>query len=690
MLFKYLYVYLFIFSFSLHSYSQNLESNYDFIAELAEEFVTRSDDEADYSVIYDDLIDLYYHPLDLNYSEVEEFEKLHILNEFQIYSINKYRKANGLFLSVYELTYVYGFSVELVKKILPFIIVSDQKTDTDLFSKGLFPKGKQEIMIRAQQIIEKQNGYIIEDSAKTENNYYLGTPNKLYTKYRYNYNNNIFAGITAEKDQGEEFFTGSNQTGFDFYSGYYQIKNYKWLNDFIVGDYHNNIGQGLVIWPGYSTGKSSYILNTAKANQGIQRKSSINENQYLRGVAGSIQNNNIIYTIYFSSKKIDANITLIDSLTQNPIQFSSFQNSGLHNTNNYISDEKSVNEIIYGTSCQWKNEILKIGGNFTSVNYSAEFEPQPEPYNNFKKLDLQNYYTSIFYNLYFKNSHFFGEYAYQINHGISFLNGASLKVAPRFELSLLQRYYDKKFYSPYSNAFGESSVNNDESGIFIGCNIYLFRNWKLTAYYDLFKFSWLKYQVNSPSSGNDYLVQLNYTLSDDIDMYIRYKEKNKTQEISNETDNSLLFEPVYRKTFRYQINYKISEILYLKNRIEISKYQIDDKIDKGFLFYQDIIFKPSKPKISAYFRYSIFDTDTYDSRIYAYENDVLYAFSIPAYYYKGIKYYFMLKYKFAYKLDTWIRFSQTIFSDRDIIGSGITQIDGNTKSEIKVQLRYKF
>jgi len=688
--FKISFLLLICLIFCYKLYSQENLTELEFIAELAEEFVAINDQGADYSVIYDDLTDLYNNPLNLNYSEADEFEKLHILNKFQIYSITNYRETNGLFLSVYELAYVYGFTEEIVKKILPFISVSTHKPEVKLLSKGLFPKGKQELWMRSQQIIEKQNGYIIEDSAKTENNYYLGSPVKIYIKYRYSYNNNIFAGITAEKDQGEEFFIGSNQTGFDFYSGYYQIKNYKWINNFIIGDYHNNIGQGLVIWPGYSTGKSIYILNTAKTNQGIQRKSSINENQFLRGIAGSIKKDNTIYTVYFSTKNIDANVTLMDSLTQNPILFSSFQNSGLHNTVNYTSDKKSIYEIIYGTSCEWKNEILKIGGSFNSFNYNAGYEPQAEPYNNFKNLDLNNYYTSIFYNLHFKYSNFFGEYACQINHGYSFLNGVLLKAAPRFELSILQRYFDKKYYSPYSNAFGENSVNNNESGIYTGCNIYLFRNWKLTAYYDLYKFSWLKYQLNSPSTGNDYLIQLNYTLSDYFNMYLRYKEKTKIKQFNSTIDNNILFEPYYKKALRYHINYKISDVVYFKNRIEILNYQIDDNIDKGFLFYQDIIIKPVKPKFSLYFRYSVFDTDTYDTRIYAYENDVLYAFSIPAYYNKGIRYYIMLKYKFGYKLDTWIRFSQTSYSDRNIIGSGITQINGNTKSEIKVQLRYKF
>ncbi len=91
-----------------------------------------------------------------------------------------------------------------------------------------------------------------------------------------------------------------------------------------------------------------------------------------------------------------------------------------------------------------------------------------------------------------------------------------------------------------------------------------------------------------------------------------------------------------------------------------------------------------------YFRYAIFDTNSWDERLYAYENDVLYAFSIPAYYDKGNRYYFMLKWDAADWLDCRLRFAQTVFFDKEVIGSGTDEIEGNHKSEVKVQLRMKF
>ncbi|MEO6837462.1 MAG: hypothetical protein ABI185_03680, partial [Ginsengibacter sp.] len=89
-------------------------------------------------------------------------------------------------------------------------------------------------------------------------------------------------------------------------------------------------------------------------------------------------------------------------------------------------------------------------------------------------------------------------------------------------------------------------------------------------------------------------------------------------------------------------------------------------------------------------RLSYFETDGYDSRIYAFENDVLYGYSIPVFFNKGFRYYANLHYKFSKKLGVWTRFSQFVYADQFEIGSGLDKIKGNKKSEIKFQVIYSF
>ena len=89
-------------------------------------------------------------------------------------------------------------------------------------------------------------------------------------------------------------------------------------------------------------------------------------------------------------------------------------------------------------------------------------------------------------------------------------------------------------------------------------------------------------------------------------------------------------------------------------------------------------------------RYALFDCPSYDSRIYAYENEILYSYSIPAYYGTGSRLYAMTRITAGKHLDFWVRYAQTWYTDRTSIGSGLEQIQGNLKSEVKLQMRVKF
>ncbi len=89
-------------------------------------------------------------------------------------------------------------------------------------------------------------------------------------------------------------------------------------------------------------------------------------------------------------------------------------------------------------------------------------------------------------------------------------------------------------------------------------------------------------------------------------------------------------------------------------------------------------------------RLQYFETDSYNSRMYAYENDVLYSYSIPVFYDKGYRYYINLNYDLNERLSVWARFVQTIYSNKIIVGSGLDEIQRNKRSEIKLQLIASF
>ena len=105
--------------------------------------------------------------------------------------------------------------------------------------------------MRYQQVLEEKKGFSpTTDSAlaASPNSRYKGDPTKLYTRYRYKYGNHISLGFTAEKDAGEEFFTGTQPNGFDFYSAHFFLRNQGFVKQLAIGDFQAQFGKGLTYW----------------------------------------------------------------------------------------------------------------------------------------------------------------------------------------------------------------------------------------------------------------------------------------------------------------------------------------------------------------------------------------------------------------------------------------------------------
>jgi hypothetical protein len=175
-------------------------------------------------------------------------------------------------------------------------------------------------------------------------------------------------------------------------------------------------------------------------------------------------------------------------------------------------------------------------------------------------------------------------------------------------------------------------------------------------------------------------------------MYFRFRDRIRSRNITGEDDLDIDY-PIgqHQQNFRFDVSYKISPSFKLRNRVEYVAFsQPNQATETGYVILQDIVYKPISKPLTFSFRYALFDTDGYNARIYAYESDVLYSFSIPAYYYKGSRTYFTLQYDITRKIDVWFRIAQFYYSNRDYSGSGLSEVQGNTRSDFRIQMRLKF
>jgi hypothetical protein len=688
---KYIAFLILLFILFNKSFAQQESASKQTLEDLIENIASSTDAEIDYTSLYEDLNLYLNEPLNINTANKEDMEKLQFLNDFQINSLLEYIKKNGSMLTLYELQLVYGFSMDDVLNILPFITISATPTDQRFKFKNALKYGNNQLFLRGQEVLEEQVGYSsISDSALLENpnSRYLGSSYKVYAKYKYNYKNKIYLGFTAEKDPGEEFFTGNNKNGFDYYSAHLQINDIGIIKTITLGDYQAKFGQGLILWSDMGLGKTPYVLNIRKKAQGLRKYSSTNENIFMRGVGTTVAFKDFEISAFYSKKKIDANIQ--DSTDNDISSVSSFQSSGYHTIPSEIIDKDAIGEQLIGGNISYNHSRFKIGVTGLNYRYDVNLLKDTTPENQFDFQGKQNSNLSLDYQFGFWDFSFFGEEAISKNGGKAFLNGMLVNLAPQVSLSAMHRYYEKNYQANYGNAFAESSSNSNETGLYLGIEIHPIRLWTITAYFDSYKFPWIKTGVDAPSSGNEWFFQTDYNPTRNVSMYFRIKNEEKQV---NQSSTLGIDEQVTQNNLklRFHLGSRINEQLSLKNRIETSRFKEGSgSLSYGYMIYQDIFYNFKKIPLSLNMRFAVFDTDSYDARIYAYESDILYAFSIPAYYSKGTRTYFNLKYTLSDFIDIWLRYSQTYFSDLDVISSGLNQINGNTKSEIKAQVRIKF
>jgi hypothetical protein len=459
------------------------------------------------------------------------------------------------------------------------------------------------------------------------------------------------------------------------------------VKTFLVGDFRLQFGQGLTLWNGTAPGKSSLSLNIVKRQDAIKSFTSTDENDIFRGMAASAGWGRFVITVFGSSKKRDANIT--DTLSSGTVCFSSFQESGYHRTTSEIDDEKSVRETGFGGNLHFRNNWLKVGTTMAYYQLDkcwVKGEELKDLYD-FEGTTLLNWGADFTATL--GKIHLFGETA-RGNQGWATMNGLLYNMNKFASFSLLYRNFQTRYFSMHSAAFSEGSDNNNEEAMYAGTVIHPFRKWQLSAYADFYRFPWLSYRVSAPSAGSDYLMQVDFSPSGKVEMFFRLRYENNPE---NEVGNTQPVPVVYslkRTGLRYNFSLAVSKQLELQNRIELIRVRtVQNENDIGVMLYQDITYHPAGFPLTLYFRFAWFDTDSYEYRIYAYEQDMTSGFSFSPLYSKGYRTYLMLRYDIG-PLSCRLRFSQSNYMDKSFVGSGWDKINAPTRSEIKLMVTAKF
>lgn len=567
------------------------------------------------------------------------------LSDYQYYQLQLYLENYGELASIYELDGIEGFGQEERERLEPLATVTPAP-EKQAFFKDFFKKGKSKMLIRYGQILEQQAGY---DTSRAT--HYAGSPGHAMFRYTFDTQNRFSFKISGEKDPGEQFFKGEQRYGFDFYSASVSIQDVGTVKKAVLGDYRLNFGQGLAIGSSMLSGKGGGAGSARRFSTGIRAVAPTSESDFLRGTAVTLGNNRAEGTL--------------------------FAGRTFGSTDNCL-----------GANVSYTHALFKVGARILGYSRSDTCGTSAEKWRRLWQPTGFNvaadYHAILFKQL------LFGEIGVNQNGAVGVLQALITNPIPTLKIAVIFRHYDKHYTNPSGHAFGTNSKNAGETGIYLTGDYVLSRRITLNLYADYYRLTTLTYRTDAPIQGLDMGISGEINLTRSSVLNVKYSFRSKPENCP---------ESVYYKQIQEHHKHKIrliwsnSPLAALKLKTEfdwmMNRYPMNQNRRSCILLYQDIILNFPKPNISIHARVAYFDTDSYDERLYAYENDVYYAFSIGSYYYKGIRGYLLLRYKYKW-ISLWLRVAQTYYIDRQVISSGLTQIDKPHKTEIKAQIMFSW
>ena len=624
-------------------------------------------EETDNSDLYNDIEQLIENPIDLNIATISDLQLIPGMDLSSAQLILNHRKKYGKFFSVYELNAVQGLDGDFVKKIIPFITVkSKEQQEVEIpQSKSLFRETHLDLRSRIINELQTRKGF--------SDNRYEGTKPQLYNRVILRQSNKYQAGFLTEKDPGEKSFN-------EFSSYHFYAKDISLVKQLAVFDYLLEFGQGLTMWSPYAFSKGADAIYPIKRNdRTIRPYTSATENNFFRGAAATFNFDKFYLTGFYSNNKFDANIdSLSGEIISTPID-------GLHRTESEISKRKTAAEKMLGARIDYKNlGIINTG----FMYYKSQFS---NPFLSSSIFDMsgENFsYSAFYYDFYYNNLNLFGEFSYN-GTSVASINTLLVSISRTLSFTASIRNYPRNFFSLHGFGFGErSGATSNEFGIYTGIK------WRLpfaylNFYYDQFKFPYATSSIPLPSEGEEFLIDLLTKPFTKFELKLRYKNENK--EVDGITDNNKQLVRRIKQLGRVELVYNVSRSLRLKGRLEINQFNIDklNENEHGFLVFQDVRFVPI-PGLNIYGRIIFFKTDSFNSAIYEYENNLTGILSNLAMYGEGTRWYFIVKYGIARYLTLSFRYSETYKPKETSFSSGLNEINGNVDNDISLQLDLHF
>lgn len=472
---------------------------------------------------YDILCELEQHPIDLNNATREDLEAIPFLTAQQVMDICEYLYKYAPMRSLGELAMIESLDYYQCELLRHFVVLGDVKQAGFPSVKNILKYGGHEVVATAKIPFYKRKG---------DDDGYLGSPYKHSLKYTFSYGQYVKAGVLGSQDAGEPFFTKGNTLGYDFYSFYLQLRKMGRLKNLVVGRYKAKFGMGLVLNNDFMLGKIASLQQLGSTEYNVRAHSSRMENNYLQGVAATLNvAHGLDVTAFVSYRYIDATLNKDSTIA-------TILDDGYHRTQTEMDKKNNSSVTMGGMNLNYRYGGFHVGATGIFSHLSRDIHPNTSAiYRMYYATGNNLWNVSLNYGFVSKKLQLSGETATGDCGALATINTLSYRATGDLDLCVLQRFYSKKYYSLYSESFSEGGRVQDESGFYVGMNWHPSEKFRLLGYFDFAFFPWPKFQAAIASHAYDGFLQATYKRGG-WSMLARYRLK--IREKDNEEKTALI------------------------------------------------------------------------------------------------------------------------------------------------------
>ena len=612
-------------------------------------------------------------PLDLNSASPEEFESSGLFTPFQLYNLLNYREKYGELYSIHELSVLPGFHPSKILEIEPFICLEHSHIHNGK------KRPKHMLLMDVGSTFPRSKAYI-KDAGSENKAAYAGSPLLTCIRIRSQAGKTLSMGLTYEKDAGEPFLYVNKP---QFISAYLSYKGEGIIRHIVIGNFQLNQGLGLVNGAGFIHQPGNFVVNRQSLSR-IKPYASKTEALFNEGIACQLGQKKIQLLIWVSHRRISLSPK---ALTENPdadhwLEYQ--RSSGLYRTPGELEGRDLALRVHTGIQTVYRDRHLAVG-----LLSSAEWlYPSRKALEFLEKAPVPKLYqkASLHANWQKKRGQFFGELSSAGYNSMACLLGSIYYFNDFIWGSMLVHHYGSGYQGTLPSSYGSGSNITNEQGVAFHLHAETGKYITARLSGELFRYPSPRYRTAVPSRGQ----RLDLCLQDPGNKVLQWKARvvSKIWQLTPAVGTARL-RPLndYRTTrLDGQLAYNYEDLFKWQTRLVISYYSQTQEEIPGYAAVQQLKLRKSR-NLQLTAQFVLFSVSDWENRIYLYEPGLYYSFNFPGFYGSGQKTTILITLRPLRQLSISTKISIIEYRNKEVIGSGNDQINGNKKWEAGLQLR---